>query len=202
MGGKPVRPRQYFYFCFALLISLAGCSLLQNASRERELDNALTKGDALLAQGDFGGSLNAFRDVWDAAGNKPPGDRALYDMALVYAHPRNPNRDLQKAAELFQQTLDDYPGSALAEQARIWIAVLDETEKARQEVEAARLEIERSEQEAEKNRLAIEKSQQEIEKSRLELEKTRQEIEKTKQVIEKSKQIDIEIDQKRRDRGR
>ncbi len=202
MGGKPVRPRQYFYFCFALLISLAGCSLLENASRERAMDNALAEGNASLAQGDFGESLKAFRDVWDAAGNQPPADRALYGMALVYAHPQNPNRDLQKAEELFKQTLDDYPSSALAEQARIWIAVLDETEKAKQEVEATRREIERFEQEAEKNRLALEKSRQEIEKSRLELEKTRQEIEKTKQMIEKSKQIDIEIDQKRRDRGR
>ena len=41
-----------------------------------------------------------------------------------------------------------------------------------------------------------------MDKSRLELEKTKQEMEKNKQVIEKSKKVDIEIDQKRRDRGR
>ena len=41
-----------------------------------------------------------------------------------------------------------------------------------------------------------------MDKSRLELEKTKQEMEKNKQVIEKSKKVDIEIDQKRRERGR
>jgi tetratricopeptide (TPR) repeat protein len=202
MGRKRVRPRQHFYFCFALLISVAACSLLQDANRERDLDDALAKGNQLLAQNDFDESLKTFRDVWTSARNKPPADLALYSMALVYAHPQNPNRDLQKAAEFFDRTIEEYPSSPLVGQARIWIAVLDDAAKAKQEVEEARQEIERSKQEAEKNRLAIEKSKQEIEKSRLELEKTRQEIEKTKQVIEKSKQIDIEIDQKRRDRGR
>ena len=202
MGRKRARPRQYFYFCFALLISFAGCSLLQNSSGEHDLKDALVKGDRLLAQKDFDDSLKTFNDVWTAAANKPPADVALYSIALVYAHPQNPKRDLYKAAVFFQRTIQDYPNSAVAEQARIWVAVLDENEKAKQEVEEARQEVEESRKEAEKNRLAVEKSKQEIEKARLELEKTRQEVEKSKQVIEKSKQIDIEIDQKRRERGR
>ena len=202
MGRKRARPGQYFYFCFALLISVAGCSLLQQSTRQRELNEGLIKGNSLLARDDFEGALKAFNDVWSAAGNQPPADLAMYSMGLVYAHPQNPKRDLQKALKCFDQTMQYNPASTLAEQARVWIAVLKESESAQEELEKSRQEIERSKQEAERNRLALEKSKQELDRSRVELEKSRQEIEKTKQMIEKSKQIDIEIDQKRRDRGR
>jgi tetratricopeptide (TPR) repeat protein len=201
MGRERARPRQYFYFCFALLISVAGC-LLQNTSRQRELSDGLIKGNNLLAQNDFDESLKTFSEVWTAARNKPPADVAMYNMGLVYAHPQNPKRDLQKAMYCFDQTIQNNPTSGLAQQARVWIAVLQDSENAHEELEKSRQEVERSKQEAERNRLAIEKSKQDIERSRVELEKSRQEIEKTKQMIEKSKQIDIEIDQKRRERGR
>jgi tetratricopeptide (TPR) repeat protein len=202
MGGKRTRAGQYFYFCVALLISLSGCGLLRDSNGQRELCEALVKGNTLLAQKDFDGSLQAFDEVWSAARAKPPADVALYSKGLVYAHPENPKRDLHKALEVFERTIESYPDRPVAAQARVWIAVLNETEQAKQEVEKSRQDVERSKQEAEKARLAIERSKQEIEKSRLELEKTKQEIEKTKQVIEKSKQVDIEIDEKRRERRR
>ncbi|MGN6717411.1 MAG: hypothetical protein ACTHLX_08460 [Candidatus Binatia bacterium] len=166
------------------------------------MSDGLIKGNNLLAQSDFDGSFKAFYEVWTAARNKPPADIALYSMGLVYAHPQNPKRDLQKAVSYFDQTVQNNPTSGLAQQARVWIAVLQDAEHAQEELEKSRQEVERSKEEAERNRLAVEKSKQDIERSRVELEKSRQEIEKTKQMIEKSKQIDIEIDQKRRERGR
>jgi len=201
MGRERARPRQYFYFCFALLISVAGC-LLQDGSRQRELSDGITKGNNLLAQNDFDGALKTFYEVWSVARNKPPADLAMYNMGLIYAHPQNPQRDLQKAVYCFDQTIQNSPTSPLAEQARVWIAVLRDFKNAHEELEKSRQELEISKQEAERNRLAIEKTKQEIERSRVELEKSRQEIERTKQMIEKSKQIDIEIDQKRRERRR
>jgi hypothetical protein len=141
--------------------------LLQDASRQRELSDGVTKGNNLLAQNDFDGSLKAFYEVWTAARNKPPADLAMYSMGLIYAHPQNPKRDLQKAVYYFDQTIQNSPTSPLAAQARVWITVLQDSENAREE-----------------------------------FEKSRQEIERTKQMIEKSKQIDIEIDQKRRERRR
>jgi hypothetical protein len=41
-----------------------------------------------------------------------------------------------------------------------------------------------------------------MEKSRQEVDRTRQEMEKSRQVLEKANQIDIEIDKKRRVRGK
>jgi outer membrane protein assembly factor BamD (BamD/ComL family) len=202
MGRKRAGPGKYFYFCLALLIFLTGCSLLQESNRRREMRDSLATGNQLLGRGDFDGSLRAFQSVAAAAQEKPPADVALYRMGLVHAHPQNPRRDLHKALGAFSQLVSAYPASPWAETAKIWVGVLEEAENSKRDIEKSREAIEKSRQEVEQNRQAMEKSKREIERSRLELEKIQQEIEKTKQVIEKSKQVDMEIDQKRRERGR
>jgi hypothetical protein len=202
MGRKPAGEGQYFYFCLTLLIFFAGCSTLQESSRSQEMHDVLTVGRQLLAHGDYDGSLKAFQDVVVMAQDQPPADAATYNIGLVYAHPQNSHRDLQKAIGFFNRLITHYPDSPWTEQAKIWVGVLNEAEESKQAVEESKQVIEKSREELEKNRLAVEQSKQEVEKSRLELEKSKQEIEKTKQVIEKSKQVDIEIEQKRRDRGR
>ncbi len=202
MGRKRFGQRQHFYFCVALLVFFAGCSLFQESTRRRETREALAAGNELLMRGDFDGSIRSYENVLAVTGGKPPADVATYQMGLAYAHPQNPKRDLQKAMSSFSHVVTIYPASRWAEQARVWLGVLKETQDFQREIEESRQEIEKSKEEIEKNRVAIEKSRQEIEKSRAELEKTKHEIEKSRQVIEKSKQVDIEIDQKRRERRR
>jgi hypothetical protein len=200
MGRERAGQRQHFHFCFALLIFVAGCSLGQEPSPERALGEALQSGERLLVGGDYEGSLRAFQSVALSARDKSPADTAVYKTGVVYAHPDNPRRDLEKAKAAFTRVVSSYPSSLWVEESQAWIGVLRDAEQSKQEVEASRRELEKWQAELEKNRQAVERSKQEIEKSRLELEKTRQEVEKTKQVIEKSRQVDIEIDQKRRDR--
>lgn len=160
----------------------------------------MQSGERLLVGGDYEGSLRAFQSVALAARDKSPADAAVYKTGIVYAHPDNPQRDLAKAKAAFARVVSAYPSSLWVEESQAWIGVLKEAEQARQDAEGSRQAMEKWQAELEKNRQAVERSKQEIEKSRLELEKTRHEIEKTKQVIEKSRQVDIEIDQKRRDR--
>ena len=202
MGRERTRKGQHFYFCLALLVWLTGCSLWQESIRRRDMRDALEAGNRLLSEGDFERSLRVFESVAALAGDQPPADAAVYKTGLAYAHPKNPTRDLHKAMTAFSQVASFYPTSVWGEQAKVWLEVLKETEDSKKLIVQAREAMEKSQFELEKNRQALEKSRQEIEKSRLELDRTRQEIEKTKQVIEKSKQVDIEIDQKRRDRGR
>jgi tetratricopeptide (TPR) repeat protein len=202
MGRERAGQGQYFCFCLALLIFSTGCSLWQDSSRQREMRAALQAGNQMLTHGDFDGSLKAFQSDVVAAQDEPPADVAVYNTGVVYAHPHNPKRDLHKAMSAFSKVVASYPASSWAEEARAWVQVLKEAEDSRQEAELSRQAVEKSQLELERNREAMEKSKQEIERSRAELDRTRQEIEKTRQVIEKSKQVDIEIDQKRRDRGR
>ena len=162
----------------------------------------MREAQSLLSRGDYDGSATEYQKALRLAQSRSPADAALFKLGLIYSDPQNPKRDLQKAMYCFDQTIQNNPTSGLAQQARVWIAVLQDSENAHEELEKSRQKVEISKQEAERNRLAIEKSKQDIERSRVELEKSRQEIEKAKQMIEKSKQIDIEIDQKRRERGR
>ena len=199
MGRKYGGQRQHFYFCLALLVFLTGCSLLQESNRRRDMRAALAAGNDLLLRGNFDASIKTYQSVLAMAEDKPPADMASFQMGLVYAHPKNPGRDLHKAFGAFAQVVSLYPNSPWAEQAKIWMGVLQESQESQREAERSKEAIERSKDEIEKNRMAIEKSRREIERSRAELEKTKQEIEKTRQVIEKSKQVDIEIDQKRRE---
>ena len=146
-------------------------------------------------RGDFAGSLKAFENVSAIARDQPPADEAVYHIGLVYAHPQNAKRDRKKAIVSFSRIISCFPESPWAEQARIWVSVLSEAEASKQEIERSKQIIETSNQE-------IERSRQEMEKSKLDAEKSRLELEKARQMIERSRQVDMEIEQKRRERGR
>ncbi|MSP38407.1 MAG: hypothetical protein EXR70_07950 [Deltaproteobacteria bacterium] len=182
MGGKPIRPRQQVYFYLALLTFFGACSVVDDLDRQRQMQDGLV----LLQQGEFDGSLKVFETVAASSQDRPPADAANYHIGLVLAHPQNPKRDRLKAMGAFGRVVARFPESSWAEQSRIWISVLNEAEESKQEIERSKQLVEKSRQEAERSRLAVEKS--------------KQEIERTKQIIEKSRQVDIEIEQKRRDR--
>jgi len=195
MGGKQVRAWQQICFCLALLVYFPGCSAIDDLARQREVRDALARGDRLMASSDFEGSLKAFETVAKIARDQAPADAAWYKMGLIYLHPRNPKRDRHQAIGSFSQVFSGFPESLWTEQARIWIAVLNEAEESTRDLARSKETIETSRQEAESIRQALEKS-------KLEVEKSRQEIERTRQILEKSRQVDIEIEEKRRVRGR
>lgn len=200
MGRKPGRAGKYVYLCFALLILFAACSLLPEPRRQREMRDLYASGNSLLAQGNYDAALKTFEKLLHMAQGEPPSDAATYGIGLVHAHPRNPLRDRQKAVASFSQVIGSFPASPWAEPARIWVEVLREAETSRLEAEKAERWLEQSKREMEKTRMLLEATRLEVEKTRAELEKSRQEIEKSKQILEKSRQLDIEIEQKRRQR--
>lgn len=202
MGRKPIRPGQRFHFCIALLVFLCGCTLFEESNRRQRLRETLVSAQQQLLRGDYEGSLKSFESVVAIAQNQPPADVATYNMGLILAHPQNPKKDRPKAINTFNRVIARYPESVWAEQAKVWIGVLNEAEEAKKEIAITKQLVAKSLEESELSRQAAEKSKQEIEKSRSDLDKSRQEIEKMKQLIEKSKQIDIEIEKKRRERAR
>ena len=104
----------------------------------------LSLGKKLLDSGDFKGSLVENQKVLSRFPNAPPGDSALFNMALVYAHYRNPARDYNKSIVCFKRLITEFPQSTLLEQAKIWVEVLETMEKAKQvdiEIERKRKEL-------------------------------------------------------------
>jgi tetratricopeptide (TPR) repeat protein len=92
-------------------------------------DKSLLRGQELFARGDYAGALRENQAVVSAFDKKPPGDRALFSMGLIYAHHDNPQRDYKQSRAYFKMLIEDYPKSALAGQADMWVYVIDEIEK-------------------------------------------------------------------------
>jgi tetratricopeptide (TPR) repeat protein len=203
MGRKSGRAGKHLCLCLALLIIfLSGCSLLRDWREQRQIRDSMLQGHSLFVYGDYDRAFAKYREALVLAGDHAPADGAVYNMGLIYAHPNNPKRDNRKAIESFSKVISDYAESPWAEQARIWVDLLQQVETSKQEAELAReameqsrQAIERSRQDAEKFRLAAERSKQEV-------DRTRQEMEKSRQALERANQIDIEIEQKKRERGK
>ena len=96
---------------------------------QKKTNEYLLRGKKLLTQGDYEGSLRENQKILSLSANKPPGDEALFNMGLIYAHSGNPKKDYGKSIDFFKRLLKDYPQSPLVEQAKIWIGVLQENEK-------------------------------------------------------------------------
>jgi hypothetical protein len=195
MGRERIRSGKHVHLFIALLSLLAGCAVGSNLSKGDEVHDSLLRAQKSFARKDYSASVSEYQHVLLLSRGRAPADAAYFHLGLIHADPNNPDKDFRRAVECFNQVIIGYPQSPLADQARIWVAVLDDSDKARQELEVSKQMIEKSRQEIERSKQMIEKAQQDA-------EKTRQEMEKSKQVMERSKQVDIEIEQKRRERAR
>jgi len=99
----------------------------QSVAREH-----LLRGQKLLAQGDYEGSINENQKVLSLSANRPPEDEALFNMGLIYAHFGNPKKDFGKSLEFFKRLIKNYPESPWVEQSKILVEVLQKNEELNQ----------------------------------------------------------------------
>ncbi len=95
--------RYFFFICIMITpILLCGCSHFQAKSTFEEAND-------LFSQGSYQASLGKYEQIIE----KYPttGDRVLYEMGIIYAYPKNEQKDYQKSLECFQKLIKDYPGS-------------------------------------------------------------------------------------------
>jgi tetratricopeptide (TPR) repeat protein len=95
----------------------------------------LERAAQLFKQGDYDGSLKENQRVLSLAGKNLPGDRALFNMGLIYAHGEYLEKDYEKSLPFFNKIISDYPQSPLVEEAKLWVRVLRENGKLREVIE-------------------------------------------------------------------
>jgi tetratricopeptide (TPR) repeat protein len=165
MGREPSPTGQHVHIYFALLILVSGCAIFhkdtpapvvqpkpeevvvpepvwvptpevlpepKDARERREAQESLQLAQSLMVRGDYEGSLRENQKTLKLSKNQAPGDEALFNMGLVYAHPKNPKKDNRRAIGFFNQVVKNYPESPWTEQAKIWVGVLDGMEKLKQ----------------------------------------------------------------------
>jgi tetratricopeptide (TPR) repeat protein len=141
MGRKRTRARKYIFLCTAGLIFLSSCAIFKGLQTDPGAKDYLRRGQSLQAQADFEAALKAYDSALSLSRGRAPGDEALFNMGLIYAHFNNPKKDYEKSIDCFVRVINDYPGTPLADQAKIWIGVLQETGKLSQAVESSKLTI-------------------------------------------------------------
>ena len=148
MGRKQTRTWMYLYLSIAcmIFISLAGCATLKEMEAKRETPEYFITAQKLLDQGDYEGALRENEKVLSLYDNIPPGDEALFNLGLIYAHYGYPKRDYKKSLDLFKRLVKMFPQSPLAGQAKLWIGILQENERLNRELEELKKTIKKSKQ--------------------------------------------------------
>ena len=107
---KPrIFPFEPFKFCICLLMAsmlLSGCSHFNDG---RQAKTTFAEANDLFHQGSYTASLNKYSEITEKYPEK--ADRALFEMGIIYAHPKNDQKDYQKSLECFQKLIKEYPES-------------------------------------------------------------------------------------------
>ncbi|MRR07224.1 MAG: tetratricopeptide repeat protein [Deltaproteobacteria bacterium] len=103
--------------CIMLLpILLTGCS---HSAGGVPATSTFKEANGFCSQGNFQASLDKYGQIL----KKYPGsaDRVLFEMGIIYAHPKNEQKDYQKALECFQRIIREYPGSGYRKDSEMMI---------------------------------------------------------------------------------
>ncbi len=124
--------------------------------KEGRVENLLLA-KSLIDQNDFEGALKEYQKILTHPGKYSQVDEALFQMGMIYSHYGNAKKDYAKSLTFLRRLVKDYPHSPRAEQARLWIGVLQENEKLNQTV----LKLQQTLEETKKVDIEIEEKKKE-----------------------------------------
>lgn len=105
------------FICIAITpILIGGCSPFNGRLQAR---SSFKEANALSSQGSYESSLNKYAQIVEK--HPSTGDRALFEMGIIHAHPKNMQKDFQKAIECFQKITMDYPESRYRQDSEMMI---------------------------------------------------------------------------------
>jgi tetratricopeptide (TPR) repeat protein len=170
---KPrIFPIGSFRFCICLLMApmlISGCSHFNDG---RRVKTTFAEANDLFFQGSYTASLDKYSEIIEKYPAK--ADRALFEKGIVYAHPKNGQRDYQKSLECFQKLIKDYPGSEYRQNSEMMIFNIRNVVLKDQTIAAQVMQIETLQHEVrgkEKEIVALQKEMEAFEKKIEALEK-------------------------------
>jgi hypothetical protein len=213
MGGKRSGKGKHIHLCFAVLMLLSplACAFDQVMSTKmvdasgEEARAHLVLGRKLFAEGNFGSALKENEKVLFLAGRNMPIDEALFTIALIHAHFDNLARDYGKSVAALRKLIKDYPGSPLAQQAKVILGLIQDNDNLNRRV--VRLnnvidELQKSDTggEAKSAEARTVGQAKTITGLTQENEKLNRTIERLNTIIDELKRVDIDVDQKKREK--
>ena len=96
-----------FFVCIMIAsIFIGGCSYLDGGFQVRSISQ---EANEFFNQGKYEASLSKYEQIIEK--HPAVADRVLFEMGIIYAYPRNEQKDYQKSLECFQKLVRDYPDS-------------------------------------------------------------------------------------------
>jgi outer membrane protein assembly factor BamD (BamD/ComL family) len=106
-----------FFVCIILTpILICGCSHVNEGLQAKSI---FKEANDLFSQGSYKASLSKYEQIMEKYPTE--GDRVLFEMGIIYAYPRNAQKDYQKSLECFQRLMKDYPGSGYRKDSEMMI---------------------------------------------------------------------------------
>ena len=127
MGRERKRGGKFLYFCLAILIAgcLTGCAPLRELETTWRRSAHLKQMQDLTQKGEFELALRENQQILDRFPDAPPGDAALFSMALISADKNYSRRNYEETLAFFAELADRFPQSPFAQQASIWLPLLE-----------------------------------------------------------------------------
>jgi hypothetical protein len=135
MGKKHTRKGKCFLFhftgCIIIIVFFSGCSNFLNKGKvyfpvqwtgEREL----TIAKSVMEAGNYEAALKRYRKILVNYYHEL-GGRVLYQIGLIYAHPKYKNVNYYRAIKYFQRVRSEFPDSSFCLGAKVWILHLRKT---------------------------------------------------------------------------
>jgi hypothetical protein len=190
--------------CLVLLIGSHGCAHVSKTTWESKQE--LKHAHLLWSQGEFESSLKTSKEVL-AKSYTPLGDLALYQIAMTYAHPKNPKVDIKESIRSFQAILQEFPQSKLKGEADLWAITLVKLLEMEKEVQNLRSSLSLSEKACEESKRMTKAAQQDLNRTEVfnvklkeQAKELQAKIDQLQVQMESMKKIDLTIEKKKRER--
>jgi len=148
MGKKQSGRREHLYFLFAciIIISILICGCAHFYERFATKPDFKEAND-LMKRGNYKASLSKYEQI--IVQFPEEGDRVLFEMGVIYAFPRNQQKDYQKSLECFQKIIKDYPESKYRQGSNLMIFLINEFTKQRKQIDKLERQVEEFEKKIE-----------------------------------------------------
>jgi L,D-peptidoglycan transpeptidase YkuD (ErfK/YbiS/YcfS/YnhG family) len=98
-------------------ILIWGCNHFDEGHQIRSISR---EANDFFNQGNYEASLSKYEQLIEKH-SAAVTDRVLFEMGIIYAHPRNERKDYQKSLECFQKIVKDYPDSQYRRDSQVMI---------------------------------------------------------------------------------
>jgi len=183
--------KHFFLYLTCCITILSGITACVHSPNQWQGEKHLAMARTLMAKGEYKASLMENEEVASLS-PRALGDRALYQMGLVYLHPENPNADYYKSLKCFKSIIKKYPESIKKEEAAIWIAFIENLVDNNKNIDELNKKIDLLEN-------TVQKKMKKIRKLRSRRNILRAQKTKLESQIKRLKEIDIGIEEKKRE---